>query len=216
MTKKTKFIEVESPPEYYPGRAVAAILQGPNEHAVHNMITAIDQALVEEGLDPTETMYSGPDQNGGWKAIIAAHNVNPVTWFTEKVHRARIGLKGAVAQGKRIAETKQTIARQGELARAAAGEYSRQRVKMAEITGPQKEREKTAAIVGIGKERIKQELAAEELASAAELGRLRRRLATESKIQTAEELARRQREYEETVARQTPVGIYDVPPGFVQ
>jgi hypothetical protein len=75
-------------PEYFPGRCVTSILQGPSREEVMTLIKAMDEALTKQGLDSSKIVTVEPDPNGGWKAVVISHNWNPLTWVKEQWERS--------------------------------------------------------------------------------------------------------------------------------
>lgn len=95
---------VEKVYERYQGKEIEVTLQAPDEPTLRHMIGELEGYASKVGLEPPEVLNVGPDPDGGFKAIVIAHNVNLFKWV-EKT-RAKWEARGGGYQA-RLA-TKQT------------------------------------------------------------------------------------------------------------
>ena len=124
-----------APPEYYPGNAGTFILQGPNKEEVHEKLKILEHACLEMGMKEFEIVDDRPDPNGGWKCLILSHNFNPVTWASEKFHRASLGAREGWETGRKKAALKHRVGVKSEIARAPYEELAGQKRRTARLAG---------------------------------------------------------------------------------
>jgi len=71
-------------PDNFQGREIQATLKAPTEESLENMLSELEDYAHEVELDEIQVLKKGRDQDGGWEAIVVAHNFNPFTWLQEK------------------------------------------------------------------------------------------------------------------------------------
>jgi hypothetical protein len=68
----------------YQGREVTATVQAPTEESLGILIQELNEYALETGMDPVVVLQSGPDPDGGFRAVLTAHNSNLISWIKEK------------------------------------------------------------------------------------------------------------------------------------
>lgn len=68
----------------YQGKEIETTLQAPDEPTLKRMIAGLQGYADKMGLEPVEVLMAGPDPDGGFKAVVVAHNFNPITWLKGK------------------------------------------------------------------------------------------------------------------------------------
>ena len=63
------------------GKEAEITLQAPDKPTIERMISETYRYAEKLGLEHPEVLSSGPDPDGGYKAIIVAHNVNVIKWL---------------------------------------------------------------------------------------------------------------------------------------
>lgn len=97
------------------GNELTVIIQAPTTRALSARIVSFKRFAKEEGCDTIKILERGPDPDGGYRAIITAHNFNPLTWVSEKYHRTKYGLTTGWSQGAEKARMKAEIQRKKDL-----------------------------------------------------------------------------------------------------
>ena len=139
-------------PKYFPGNGMTTIVQGPTEAAVKNTISALEKTAVELGHEDFDILDMGPDPNGGYRAVVVTHNFNPITWASEKLHRAEYGAREGWETGKQKAAIKHRVGRRAELERAPVEEALVQKRRDINLAA------QGAAVYGAGQEKVAGEL----------------------------------------------------------
>lgn len=80
MKKGKTVIRGEIEVDKYQGKEVEVTLQAPTEPILQQMIAETRAYTDRLGLEPLEVLMSGADPDGGFKAIIVAHNLNVIKW----------------------------------------------------------------------------------------------------------------------------------------
>lgn len=122
----------------YQGKEFTCIVQTPTMEDIEFMIHDLSDYADEHGLEHFEVLNKGPDPDGGYRAIIVAHNWNPLAWLSER-YQARAG---------------------GPEARAAVTAVHReyaQKARVARATAVGKERVKTEAEIAAEEEKKRRE-----------------------------------------------------------
>lgn len=69
----------------YQGKEIQSTIKAPTKKDLDEMIKDIKSYARENGLGPVKILRRGKDPDGGYEAIVVAHNWNPVKWVKEKV-----------------------------------------------------------------------------------------------------------------------------------
>lgn len=141
--------------EKFQGREITATLQAPNEMDLDMMITDLQDYAQITGMEPIQILSKGPDPDGGYKAVITAHNFNPVTWLTEKGYRAYLGVKHGPAIGKAKAIAKHQVGAKAEIAQAAEEEALRAQRKLAIRRAVEAERRRAEPELAVARQRTR-------------------------------------------------------------
>jgi len=123
--------ELNLPPEGFQGEEFTTIIQAPTSTALQKNIEQFRVFAKAKQYETFEILQQGRDPDGGFKAIVVAHNWNPITWAAEKAHRAYLGAKHGIAVGKEKAEIKHVVGVKAELGRAAEEEEALARRRLA-------------------------------------------------------------------------------------
>lgn len=120
----------------YQGREITATLQAPDMEQLEMMLHEMNDYTAAIGVEPIEILKIGPDPDGGYKAVIVAHNFNPIKWLKEKYEERgftaeeKASLKSIKKQvkfqkvrAKRVAGGAAEV--RAEAAKAAREEYAR-------------------------------------------------------------------------------------------
>ena len=110
------------PPIGFQGEEFTTILQAPTSTTLQKRVDQFRTFAKTEHYETFEVLQQGRDPDGGFKAIVSAHNWNPVTWAAEKATRTYLGAKHGLAIGKQKAEIKHVVGVEAELAQAAEEE----------------------------------------------------------------------------------------------
>lgn len=73
-----------SRPVKYQGKEVEATIQAPDEASLKEMLAQMTRFTSNNGMGKVQILSMGKDPDGGYKAIVTAHNWNPVKWVKEK------------------------------------------------------------------------------------------------------------------------------------
>jgi len=101
----------------YQGMEFTTTLQANTLRELNSMIKSLEDYAHEYEMDDFKVLSKGPDPDGGYKAIVTAHNWNPLTWIKER-WEARGGGPEVRAE-KAKTEGKERIARLRAKASAA-------------------------------------------------------------------------------------------------
>lgn len=73
----------------YQGKEFRTHLQANSEEDLNEMIEGLQVYASEHGLEPISVLQRREDPDGGWEAIVLAHNWNPLKWVKEKFRPTR-------------------------------------------------------------------------------------------------------------------------------
>ncbi len=121
------------PPSGFQGNEMTVVIQGPTKEAMTHKVKAFSKFATSEGLTDIRVLDESKDPDGGYKAIVEAHNFNPVTWASEQYHRAKLGVQHGAEQGRKKAEIKHAVSQAAELAATHAREMAIQQARVARI-----------------------------------------------------------------------------------
>lgn len=136
------------PPAGFQGNEMTVVVQAPSLRALTEKTQAFKRFATGEGYETFQVLSYGPDPDGGFKAIIEAHNFNPVTWASEQYHRAKLGVQHGVEQGRKKAEIKHRISQAAELQATGEREITLQRARLARLRAAAPVRIETEAEAG--------------------------------------------------------------------
>ncbi|TRZ52635.1 MAG: hypothetical protein D4S01_02540 [Dehalococcoidia bacterium] len=119
------------PPVGFQGEEFTTIIQAPTSKALQKRVDQFRLFAQHENYETFEVLQHGRDPDGGYKAILTAHNWNPITWTAEKGYRAYLGIKHAPAIGRAKALAKHQVGAEAEVLRAAEEEEARVKRKLA-------------------------------------------------------------------------------------
>jgi len=68
----------------YQGKEFTASVQAPNKEELMNLLSQFSRFAEQNKLEKVSVVHMGPDPDGGWEAVIKAHNWNPVEWVKGK------------------------------------------------------------------------------------------------------------------------------------
>jgi len=148
---------MSSEADKYQGREVTVTLQAPTMEDLDAMLVSLNAYAQEFAMDEVQILKKGKDPDGGYKAIVTAHNFNPFTWFSEKVHRTGLGIAHGWGTGAQKAKIKHELGTRGELAGAYAREKALQEGRVTGAIAAGKERAATETEEAVEKERLRRE-----------------------------------------------------------
>jgi len=70
--------------ERYQGREIQATLKAPTSEQLERMLVALNEYSTEHEMEEIQVLKKGKDPDGGWEAVVVAHNFNPLSWAREK------------------------------------------------------------------------------------------------------------------------------------
>jgi len=70
--------------ERYQGREIQATLKAPTSEQLERMLAALNEYSTNYEMEEIQVLKKGKDPDGGWEAVVVAHNFNPVSWVKEK------------------------------------------------------------------------------------------------------------------------------------
>lgn len=79
--------------EKYQGNELTTYLQAPNKTALNRLIKDTKVFAENHGLGKIDVVNKKPDPDGGWEAIIKAHNENPIKWLKAKIEEKKLKKK---------------------------------------------------------------------------------------------------------------------------
>jgi hypothetical protein len=77
--------ELNPEEQQYQGKEILTTIQAPTVDALDDMLEGMRDYAEGEGLEEFTILEKGEDPDGGYRAVISAHNWNPVTWFRERM-----------------------------------------------------------------------------------------------------------------------------------
>ncbi len=140
------------PPAGFQGNEFTVILQGPTMAALKRNIEGFRTFARDNHYDHFQVLEQGKDPDSGFRAIVVAHNFNPITWMSEKFHRAKLGAEHGWEQGAKKAKVRHDISQQAELELTRQSEIARQRIRGARLAAAAPIREETEADVAAAQE----------------------------------------------------------------
>lgn len=143
------------PPVGFQGEEFTSIIQAPTSKALQTKVDQFRLFAKAKNYETFDVLQHGPDPDGGFRAIVSAHNWNPLTWAAEKAHRAYLGAKHGVAIGKEKAVIKHRVGVEAELSQAAEEEASSARRKLAVRRAIEAERLRLAPELAASREKAK-------------------------------------------------------------
>jgi len=69
----------------YQGKEQTTILQAPTKKALKALIRSNRSYAKSHGMEHFRILESGKDPDGGYRAVISSHNLNPITWIKSKI-----------------------------------------------------------------------------------------------------------------------------------
>jgi len=131
--------------ERYQGREVTDHLKAPTKESLDDMISDWKEWAVSQGMEDIKTLSKRKDPDGGWEAIMVAHNWNPITW-----------VKGKLAERKerKIAEAPEREKRKKEI-EEAEHEAERERLRSGAKYREKEERRKEEGRIRLAKAKKK-------------------------------------------------------------
>lgn len=141
--------------ERYQGKEQTSILQAPTEKELNSLIGSSKVFTKSQGMETFQVLQKGKDPDGGYRAVIASHNFNPIKWIGEKVRRKKpeeeedtgpkyIGpatAEGAWEETERVREEAARRLDEERTARGTAEDTARKWEFKEKIRGKQKTRE---------------------------------------------------------------------------
>ena len=88
----------------YQGREFRTYLQAPTERELSQMIRGIRTYAKEIGAGPIKVVQKGRDPDGGWEAMVVAHNWNPIKWIKRKIEERKPEVKAEHEAEKELLE----------------------------------------------------------------------------------------------------------------
>jgi len=73
----------------YQGRELTSTLQAPSKSSLNSLIGDARKYAKASGMDSFKILESGRDPDGGYRAIVTAHNWNPISWIKEKIGKKK-------------------------------------------------------------------------------------------------------------------------------
>lgn len=69
----------------YQGREFTSTLQAPNKGELNSLVSSARKFARTHHMENFKILESGKDPDGGYRAIVTAHNWNPINWIKEKI-----------------------------------------------------------------------------------------------------------------------------------
>jgi len=69
---------------HYQGREIQSTIQAPNLKTLNAMISGMRAYAKQNELGAVKVLSRGRDPDGGYKAVVSAHNANPFRWLVQK------------------------------------------------------------------------------------------------------------------------------------
>jgi len=142
------------PPVGFQGEEFMTIIQAPTSKALQTRINQFRLFAKQEHYETFEILQHGRDPDGGYKAVLTAHNWNPLTWASEKAYRTYLGAKHGLAVGRQKAAIKHQVGVTAELARAAEEEKALAKRRLAIRQAVEAEKLKAAPAQAVARTRI--------------------------------------------------------------
>jgi len=73
----------------YQGKELQSTLQAPNAASLQEMVNSAKRFAGENKLEDFKVIEFGPDPDGGYRAIVTAHNWNPISWIKGKLTKKK-------------------------------------------------------------------------------------------------------------------------------
>jgi len=71
----------------YQGKEFTASMQAPSRESLETLIEGMQDFAASHSLGEVEVLQLRSDPDGGWEAVVKAHNWNPISWVKEKLQR---------------------------------------------------------------------------------------------------------------------------------
>lgn len=102
-------------PTNFQGKEMQVTLKAPTLDVLETMLSELEEYATEVECDEIQVLKKSKDLDGGWEAIVVAHNFNPATWLKEKWEARGGGPEARMkreeeARKKRLAKLKQKAA----------------------------------------------------------------------------------------------------------
>jgi len=92
----------------YQGKELQSTLQAPNIASLQEMVNSAMKFAGENKLEDFKVLEFGPDPDGGYRAIVTAHNWNPISWIKGKLTKKKAPeeeeIETSMTEGSRPAE----------------------------------------------------------------------------------------------------------------
>ena len=128
----------------YQGREITSTIKANTLPELNKMLTGIRRYARLHGLGAVKVLRKHKDPDGGYEAIIQAHNWNPIKWVSEK-WEARGG--GYEARMKRAEEKEKRRLRQLELEEKKAYREERKLLAQARVKAAKAKRERAISAI---------------------------------------------------------------------
>ena len=73
----------------YQGKEFQSTLQAPNPGSLNELVESARRFASENQMGELKVLEFGPDPDGGYRAIVTAHNWNPISWLRGKLTRKK-------------------------------------------------------------------------------------------------------------------------------
>lgn len=73
----------------YQGKEFTATIQAPNIETLNQMISEMEDYAKQFEMGEVKILEKGVDPDGGYKAIVTAHNFNPFKWIKNKIELSK-------------------------------------------------------------------------------------------------------------------------------
>jgi hypothetical protein len=73
----------------YQGKEFQATFQAPTSDALNELIESAKGYASENQMNDFQVLEQGPDPDGGYRAIVTAHNWNPISWLKGKLSKKK-------------------------------------------------------------------------------------------------------------------------------
>jgi hypothetical protein len=121
----------------YQGREFEVTLQAPNYPSLNAMVKDMEKVARKNGMGEVSVLSKGADPDGGYKAIVVAHNWNPIKWLKrqgemkDKSYEEKMRLKRAFRREDEAQKNVQHQKKMTQLSRKAEREESKERIEQA-------------------------------------------------------------------------------------
>lgn len=80
----------------YQGKEFTSTLQAPSKESLDILVRSAKKFAGSHQMENFKVLEKGKDPDGGYRAIVTAHNWNPITWIKEKIRgKKRVAEEGA-------------------------------------------------------------------------------------------------------------------------